>query len=109
MDAPLLSTAVGTRFVYVTGFDAVAVMVMSPVTRAMDTTPVAALYAVAVMSVPPMLTVTVSKVYPFFGVSVVVYAAPSSTAVAALLPEHPVSIALTVRMTTAKSNDSVRS
>ena len=56
-----------------------------------------------------MLTLTVSKLYPFFGVSVVVYAAPSSTAAAALLPEHPVSIALTARMITAKSNDSVRS
>ena len=57
----------------------------------MDTTPVAALYAVAVMSVPPMLTVTVSKVYPFFGVAWS-YAAPSSTAVAALLPVQPVSV-----------------
>ena len=99
----------GTTFVYVTGFDAVAVMVMSPVTRATDTTPVSALYAVAVMSVPPMLILTVSKLYPFFGVSVVVYAAPSSTAVAALLLEQPVSVALTARMITAKSNDSVRS
>ena len=99
----------GTTFVYVTGFDAVAVMVMSPVTRATDTTPVSALYAVAVMSVPPMLTLTVSKLYPFFGVSVVVYAAPSSTAVAALLLEQPVSAVWTARMITAKSNDSVRS
>ena len=80
---------------------------MSPVTLATVTTP--AEYAVAVTSVPPIVTVTEDNSYPASGVSVMLYAVPSSTAVAGLLAVQCVSASVTERIVTVKSYESVRS